>query len=127
MMTNLTNKEKNNHVNLTILFDNKNKFVFQDFNLIIQVLDVTFEDVHNNIIFETRHNFSVSDIKSRKLKYGFDVKLENHDKIYTIFILVDTDKDQKISIDDYISMHRHVFMSEDEHHDISIIVYKVTS
>lgn len=120
-------RQKINHFHLTISFDDQVNFVFHDFYVIVNVLDVTFEDVFNNIVFETQDHFSVESIKSNKLEYEFDVSLENHNKIYTIFVLVDIDKNGKISIGDYISMDRHVLTPNDKVHNISIKVYKVIS
>lgn len=122
----IRNSKKNVLLKLTIFFCDKINIDLPDFNLIVQVLDVTFEDVHDNIIFETRENFDVDSIDKNKLYYEFNVKLERSNKIYSIFILVDIDKNGKISIGDHISMDRHDFTA-DSAHNISINVYKVTS
>ena len=122
----IRNSKKKVHLNLTIFFSDGINVDIPDFNLEVQVLDVTFEDVHENIIFETKENFEVESIDKNKLYYEFDVELEFFNKIYSIFILVDIDKNGKISIGDYISMDRHDFTSNVAH-NISIKVYKVTS
>jgi hypothetical protein len=121
------NFKKDAHLNLTILFDEEINFIYPDFNLIVQVLDVTFEDIHENIVFETKKPFNVNRIDKNKLYHKFDVKLEYFKKIYSIFILIDVDKNGKISLGDYISMDRHDFMPNELVHNISIKVYKVTS
>ena len=65
----IRNSKKNVLLKLTIFFCDKINIDLPDFNLIVQVLDVTFEDVHDNIIFETRENFDVDSIDKNKLYY----------------------------------------------------------
>ena len=122
----IRNSKRKVHLKLIIFFCDEINIDLPDFNLIVQVLDVTFEDVYENIIFETKENFDVERIVKSKLYYEFNVELERSNKIYSIFILVDIDKNGKISIGDYISMDRHDFTT-DSVHNISINVYKVTS
>ena len=122
----IRNSKKKVHLKLAIFFCDEIKTDLPDFNLIVHVLDVTFEDMYENIIFETKGNFDVEKIVKNKLYYEFNVELEHSKKIYSIFILVDIDKNGKISIGDHISMDRYDFTSDSEH-NISIKVYRVTS
>jgi hypothetical protein len=122
----IRNSKKKVHLKLIIFFGDELNIDLPDFNLIVQLLDVTFEDVYENIIFETKENFDAQRIVKNKLYYEFNVELERSNKIYSIFILVDIDKNGKISIGDYISMDRHDFTT-DSVDNISINVYKVTS
>src|SRR5215203_2522960 len=103
-----TNDKKNNYrIKLDILFDNNNIATSNhNFNLIVQLLDVTFEDVIN-----------------KKLEFVFDVEIHNLNKIYSFFILVDIDKNNKISIGDYISTDRHLFIPQDNNFSLQIKVY----
>lgn len=122
----IRNSKKKVHLKLTIFFCDEINTDLPDFNLIVQLLDVTFEDVYENIIFETKRNFDLDRIVKNKLYYELDVELERSQKIYSIFILVDIDKNGKINIGDYISTDRHDFTTDSEH-NISINMYKVTS
>ncbi len=124
-----TNDKKINHyrITLNILFDNEFKANTPTFNLIIQLLDVTFEDVIDNIIYEIKKEMNLKTIQDKKLEFIFDTEIYDSDKIYSFFILVDMDKNNKISIGDYISMDRYTFELHDGISSLSIKVNRVNS
>jgi|SRR5215204_6252276 len=124
-----TNDKKNNYrIKLDILFDNNNIATSNhNFNLIVQLLDVTFEDVIDNIIYKIKKEMNFKDVKNKKLEFVFDVEIHNLNKIYSFFILVDIDKNNKISIGDYISTDRHLFIPQDNNFSLQIKVYRVDS
>jgi hypothetical protein len=124
---NTIDKKNNHHIKLNILFDNNIEIYDQNFNLIVQLLDVTYEDVIDNIIYEIKKEINLKDIQNKKLEFEFDTVINDLDKLYSFFILVDLDKNDKISIGDYISMERYVFVPKDKISSISIKVYRVDS
>jgi hypothetical protein len=123
------NKKKNNcyHISLNILFQNKIETKTPTVNLIVQLLDVTFEDVIDNVINEIKKEIHLQDIYNNKLEFTFDVEILDLDKVYSFFILVDVDKNNKISIGDYISTERHLLEPEDNFVSLSIKVERVFS
>ena len=126
----MNSTDKNNNlysINLNILFDNKIDTNILTFNLIVQLLDVSFEDVIDNIVYEIRKEMNFKDIENNKLEFVFDVKISDLDKSYSVFILVDIDKNGKISVGDYISMERHEFVPRNNIPSLSIKVNKVES
>ena len=124
---NTIDKKNNHHIKLNILFDNNIEINDQNFNLIVQLLDVTYEDVIDNIIYEIKKEINLKDIQNKKLEFEFDTVINDLDKLYSFFILIDLDKNDKISIGDYISMERYVFVPKDKISSLSIKVYRVDS
>jgi len=124
---NTTNKKNNYQIKLNILFDDNIEINNQTFNLIVQLLDVTFEDVIDNIIYEVKKEINLKEIQNKMLEFVFDVELDDSNKIYSFFILADIDKNNEISIGDYISMDRHTFEVQDQIPSFSIKVNKVDS
>ncbi len=124
---NIIDKTNNYQIKLNILFDNNIESNNQTFNLIVQLLDVTFEDVIDNIIHEIKKEINLKEIQNKKLEFVFDVELDDLNKIYSFFILADIDKNNEISIGDYISMDRHTFGVQDHVPSLSIKVNKVDS
>jgi|SRR5215204_873906 len=124
---NTANKKNNYQIKLNILFDNNIETNNQTFNLIVQLLDVTFEDVIDNIIYEVKKEINLKEIQQKKLEFVFDVELDDLNKIYSFFILADMDKNNEISIGDYISMDRHTFEVRNQIPSFSIKVNKVDS
>jgi hypothetical protein len=122
-----TNKKNNYSVKLNILFDSHIETNNQTFNLIIQLLDVTFEDVIDNIIYEIYKEISLKEIQNNKLEFVFDFEIHDLNKIYSFFILIDIDKNNSISIGDYISMDRYLFRSQENNSSLQIKVYRVNS
>ncbi|MDF2736255.1 MAG: hypothetical protein K0S93_111 [Nitrososphaeraceae archaeon] len=124
------NKKKNNcyHVCLNILFHNEIETKTPTVNLIVQLLDVTFEDVIDNVIYEIKKEIHVEDIQNNKLEFTFDVEILDLERVYSYFILIDVDKNNKISIGDYISTERHLFEPQDNNVvSLSIKVERVYS
>jgi hypothetical protein len=128
---NMNNKINNYYIKLDILFDNDNNNNLtignQTFNLIVQLLDVTFEDNIDNIIYEIKKEINFKNIKNKKVGFVFDVEINDLNKTYSFFILVDIDKNNKISIGDYISMDRHLFIPQGKEYSLQIKVYRVNS
>lgn len=124
---NTIDKKNNYQIKLNILFDNNIESNNQTFNLIVQLLDVTFEDVIDNIIHEIKKEINLKEIQNKKLEFVFDVELDDLNKIYSFFILADIDKNNEISIGDYISMDRHTFEVQDHISSLLIKVNKVES
>ena len=124
---NTIDKKNNYQIKLNILFDNKIETNNQTFNLIVQLLDVTFEDVIDNKIYEVKKEINLKEIQDKKLEFVFDVELNDLNKIYSFFILADIDKNNEISIGDYISMDRHTFEVQDQIPSLSIKVSRVDS
>jgi hypothetical protein len=120
-------KKNNHHIKLNIILDNNIEINNQTFNLIVQLLDVTYEDVIDNIIYEIKKEINLKDIQNKKFEFEFDTVINDLDKLYSFFILVDLDKNDKISIGDYISMERHLFVPKDRISSLSIKVYRVNS
>jgi hypothetical protein len=120
-------KKNNYQIKLNILFDNNIDSNNQTFNLIVQLLDVTFEDVIDNIVYEVKKEINLKEIKNKKLEFVFDFELDDLNKIYSFFILADIDKNNEISIGDYISMDRHTFEVQDHISSLLIKVNKVNS
>lgn len=124
------NKKRNNcyHISLNILFQNKIETKTPTVNLIVQLLDVTFEDVIDNVINEIKKEIHVKDIQNNKLEFTFDVEILDLERVYSYFILIDVDKNNKISIGDYISTERHLFEPQDNNvASVSIKVERVYS
>ena len=124
---NTIDKTNNYQIKLNILFDNNIETNNQTFNLIVQLLDVTFEDLIDNIIYEVKKEINLKEIQQKKLEFVFDVELDDLNKIYSFFILADMDKNNEISIGDYISMDRHTFEVRNQIPSFSIKVNKVDS
>jgi hypothetical protein len=124
---NTIDKKNNYQIKLNILFDNNIETNNQTFNLIVQLLDVTFEDVIDNKIYEVKKQINLNEIQNKKLEFVFDVELDDENKIYSFFILADIDKNNEISIGDYISMDRHTFEVQDQIPSLSIKVSRVDS
>ena len=124
---NAIDKKTNYRIKLNILFDRHIETNNQTFNLIIQLLDVTFEDVIDNIIYEVNKEMNLKEIKNNKLEFVFDFEIHDLNKIYSFFILIDIDKNNRISIGDYISMDRYLFRSQDDNSSLQIKVYRVDS
>jgi hypothetical protein len=124
---NTIDKKNNYQIKLNILFDNNIETNNQTFNLIVQLLDVTFEDVIDNKIYEVKKEVNLNEIQNKKLEFVFDVELDYENKIYSFFILADIDKNNEISIGDYISMDRHTFEVQDQIPSLSIKVSRVDS
>jgi hypothetical protein len=124
---NTIDKKNNYQIKLNILFDNNIETNNQTFNLIVQLLDVTFEDVIDNKIYEVKKEVNLNEIQNKKLEFVFDVELDYENKIYSFFILADIDKNNEISIGDYISMERHTFEVQDNISSLSIKVNRVDS
>lgn len=124
---NAIDKKNNYEIKLNILFDNNIETNNQTFNLIVQLLDVTFEDVIDNKIYEVKKEINLNEIQNKKLEFVFDVELDDENKIYSFFILADIDKNNEISIGDYISMDRHTFKVRNQIPSFSIKVNKVDS
>lgn len=122
---NTQNKKNNYNIKLDILFDDDNIISNQTFNLIVQLLDVTYEDVIDNIIYEIKKDINFNEIKNKKLEFIYEIQIDDLNKIYSFFILVDIDKNNKISIGDYISMDRHTFIPHNKNFSLQIKVYKV--
>jgi hypothetical protein len=120
-------KKNNFQIKLNILFDNNIENNNQTFNLIVQLLDVTFEDVIDNIIHEVKKEINLKEIQNKEIEFIFDAELYDLNKTYSFFILADIDKDNEISIGDYISMERHVFELKDNISSLSIKVNRVDS
>ena len=121
------NLKNNFRIKLNILFDKNIETTNQTFNLSVQLLDVTFEDVIDNIIHEVKKEIDLKDIQDEKLEFIFDAELSDLNKIYSFFILADIDKDNEISIGDYISMERYTFDLKDNISSLSIKVNRVDS
>jgi hypothetical protein len=124
---NTIDKKNNYQIKLNILFDDNIESNNQTFNLIVQLLDVTFEDVVDNIIYEVKKEINLKEIQNKKLEFIFDVDLYDSNKVYSFFILADIDKNNEISIGDYISMERHTFEVQDNIPSLSIKVNRVDS
>jgi hypothetical protein len=124
---NSIDKKKNFQIKLNILFDSNIENNNQTFNLIVQLLDVTFEDVIDNIIHEVKKEINLKEIQNKNLEFIFDAELYDLNKTYSFFILADIDKDNEISIGDYISMERHVFELKDNISSLSIKLNRVDS
>jgi hypothetical protein len=120
-------KKINYNIRLNILFDQSIETNNQIFNLIVQLLDVTYEDVVDNIIYEVKKEINLKKIQNKKLEFIFDAELYDLNKIYSIFILADIDKNNEISIGDYISMERHTFEVQDNISSLSIKVNRIDS
>lgn len=120
-------KKNNFHIKLNILFDKNIETNNQTFNLRIQLLDVTFEDVIDNTIYEEKKEINLKEIHDKNLEFIFDAELSDLNKIYSFFVLADIDKDNEISIGDYISMERYTFELKDNISSLSIKVNRVDS
>ena len=124
---NANEKKINYTIKLNIIFNQNIETNNQTFNLIVQLLDVTYEDVVDNIIYEVKKEINLKEIQNKKLEFVFDAELYNLNKIYSFFILVDIDKNNEISIGDYISMERHTFELQDNISSLSIKVNRIDS
>jgi len=124
---NSIDKKNNFQIKLNIFFDNNIETNNQTFNLIVRLHDVTFEDVIDNIIYEVKKEINLKEIKNKKLEFLFTTELQDLNKIYSFFIIADIDKNNEISIGDYISMERHAFEVKDNISSLSIKLNRVDS
>jgi hypothetical protein len=120
-------KKTNCNIKLNILFDSNIETNNQDFNLIVRLHDVTFEDVIDNLIYEVKKEINLKEIQNKKLEFVFNTELQDLNKVYSFFVIADIDKNNEISIGDYISMERHAFELKDNISSLLIKLNRVDS
>jgi hypothetical protein len=114
-------------VKLNISFDNDVETDNQTFNLIVRLHVVTYEDVIDNMIHEVKKEINFKEIQNKKLEFLFTAELQDLNSIYSFFIVADLDKNNEISIGDYISMERYAFEVKDNISSLSIKLNRVDS
>lgn len=124
---NSIDKKINFEIKLDILFDNNFETNNQTFNLIVRLHDVTFEDVIDNLVYQVKKEINLKEIQNKKLEFLFTTELQDSNKLYSFFIIADLDKNNEISIGDYISMERHTFELKDNISSLSIKLNRVDS
>ena len=124
---NANEKKINYNIKLNILFNQNPETNNQTFNLMVERLDVTYEDVVDNIVYQVKKEINLKEIQNKKLEFIFDAELYDLNKIYSFFIIADIDKNNEISIGDYISMERYRFEAQDNISSLSIKINRIDS
>lgn len=124
---NTLDKKNTFQIKLNLLFDNNIETNNQTFDLIVRLHDVTFEDVIDNMIHEVKKEIDLREIQNKRLEFLFTTQLQESNMIYSFFVIADIDKDNEISVGDYISMERYSFEVKNNISSLSIRLNRVDS